>query len=122
MIVRKDELEAIRKIEKLAKYTGELEGAFQQQRNMTQAFIISAKEMNQRHMEIEKDQRRYITRLQVRLQNRGTEKAGAFREAAQHMEGCMRVGIEAVACMLEGGGNHGLAKMARDLKKSFVPS
>ncbi len=58
-------------------------------------------------------QRRYITRLQVRLQNRAKDQGTP--------EWSARVGVEAAACMLDGAGYPGLAKMARGLKKTFVP-
>ncbi len=75
MKVRPDELRAIRSIEEMAKYVGKLEGYILEQRERTQTFINMSREMNSRHLSVAKAQSRYITRLQVRLQNRLSDQA-----------------------------------------------
>jgi len=73
MKVRPDELRAIRSIEEMAKYVGELEGEVQRQTHAMVGLVRQAQKMATKYEDRERGMQRYITRLQVRLQNRAEE-------------------------------------------------
>jgi len=75
MKVRAEELKRIRAIEDVTRRCGKLEGEVERYRRLAISLVNQQRELVERFAEIDRGHRRYITRLQVRLQNRAVPRA-----------------------------------------------